>query len=115
VHELSIAVSIVDGALEELCRRGAKEATAIHVRVGRLSGVDPDALSFSYSLAAQETALASSRLVIEPVDVAVFCPECRAERPTRGFPMLICAECGAATGSVVHGDELEITGMEIVS
>jgi hydrogenase nickel incorporation protein HypA/HybF len=115
VHELSIAVNIVDGALEELRRRGAKEARAIYVRVGRLSGVDPDALLFSYGLAAQDTALACSQLVIERVDVALFCPECRAERPTRDFPMLICAECGTVTGSVVHGDELEITGMEIVS
>jgi hydrogenase nickel incorporation protein HypA/HybF len=115
VHELSIAVSIVDGALEELRRRGAEEVTAIYVRVGRLSGVDRDALLFSYGLAVQDTALARSRLVIEPVEVAIFCPQCQAERPTRDFPMLICEACGALAGSVVHGNELEMTGMEIVS
>jgi hydrogenase nickel incorporation protein HypA/HybF len=115
VHELSIAVSIVDGALEELRRRGAEEVIAIHVRVGRLSGVDREALLFSYSLAAQDTALARSRLVIEPVEVAIFCQQCQAERPTRDFPMLICQACGTLAGSIVRGKELEITGMEIVS
>jgi hydrogenase nickel incorporation protein HypA/HybF len=65
MHELSIAVSIVDGALEELRRHGAAEATAIYLRVGRLSGVDKDALQFSYGLACQETALEHSRLIIE--------------------------------------------------
>ena len=115
MHELSIAVSIVDGALEELQRRGAHEATAIHLRLGPLSGVDKDALMFSYSLASQETGLAGSRLVIEDVDVVILCPSCHAERPVRSFPVLVCAECGAPGERVVHGDELEITAMEIVT
>ena len=115
MHELSIALSIVDGALEELQRQGAAEATAVHLRVGRLSGVDKDALLFSYGVACQDTVLATSRLVIEDVDVVVFCPECGAERPTQSFPLLTCATCGAIAERVVHGDELEITAMEVVT
>jgi hydrogenase nickel incorporation protein HypA/HybF len=115
MHELSIALSIVDGALEELQRQGAAEAAAVHLRVGRLSGVDKDALLFSYGVACQDTALASSHLVIEDVDVVILCPECSAERPTRSFPVLTCAECGAMAERVVHGQELEITAMEVVT
>lgn len=115
MHELSIAVSIVDGALEELRARGAKGATAIHLRVGRLSGVDPDALLFSYDVAAEETALVNSRLVIERIEVSIFCRQCGAERPTRSFPALVCDACGTLADRVVHGDELEITGMEIIT
>jgi hydrogenase nickel incorporation protein HypA/HybF len=114
VHELSIALSIVDGALEELERRGAPEASAIHLRVGRLSGVDKDALLFSFAAASQETALAASRLVIEDVDVSVLCPACNTERPARSFPALTCAECGALAQHIIHGQELEITAMELV-
>ena len=115
MHELSIALSIVDGALEELQRRGAPQATAVHVRVGRLSGVDKDALLFSYGVACQDTELARSHLVIEDVDVVIFCPACGAERQTRSFPALTCGECGSLAERVVHGEELEITGMEVVT
>ena len=115
MHELSIAICIVDGALEELRRHGAAEATAIYLRVGRLSGVDKDALLFSYGIASQETALERSRLIIEDVDVAIFCAACGAERATRSFPVLTCAECGAVSERVVHGEELEITKMEVVT
>ena len=115
MHELSIAVSIVDGALEELRRHGAAEATAVYLRVGRLSGVDKDALQFSYGIASQETALEHSRLIIEDIDVAIFCTACGAERPTQSFPMLACAECGAVSQHVVHGEELEISKMEILT
>lgn len=77
--------------------------------------MDPDALLFSYGVAAQETVLARSRLVIEPVEVAIFCPQCGEDRPARFFPALICEICGALAGRVVHGEELDITAMEVVS
>ena len=114
MHELSIALSIVDGALEELQRHQGARAEAIHLRLGHLSGVDREALMFSYDVARRETALERSRLIIEEVPIYIFCPACDAERPIAHFPELTCAQCGAA-GPVVHGEELEITGMEIVT
>jgi hydrogenase nickel incorporation protein HypA/HybF len=115
MHELSIALSIVDGALEELKRHGASEAGAVHLRVGRLSGVDKDALLFSYGIACQDTALATSHLVIEDVDVAILCPVCGDERPTQSWPMLTCASCGASAEQIVHGQELEMIAMEVIT
>jgi hydrogenase nickel incorporation protein HypA/HybF len=115
MHELSIALSIVDGALEELNRQGATEAAAVHLRIGRLSGVDKDALQFAYNIACQDTALTGSQLVIEDIDVVILCPSCRAERQIKSFPMLTCAECGAFAEHVIHGEELEITAMEVMA
>ena len=114
MHELSIALGIVDGALDELKRHGATKATALHLRLGRLAGVDKDALLFSYGLACEETALAASQLIIEDIDVRVFCPACNKEQTVLAFPILQCAICGVVTDRVVHGHELEITGMEIL-
>lgn len=114
MHELSIALSIVDGALDELKRHGAVRATALHMRLGRLAGVQKDALLFSYSLACQETVLASSQLVIEDVEVRIFCPACSKEQPVLSFPILQCAVCGAVSDRVVQGQEMEIVGMEII-
>jgi len=115
MHELSIALSILDGVLEELERQGAAEASAVHLRLGRLSGVVKDALLFSYDIACQQTALAHSRLVIEEMDVVILCPTCGTERPTHSFPVLTCADCGSIAERVVHGEELEITAMEVVT
>jgi hydrogenase nickel incorporation protein HypA/HybF len=115
MHELSIALSIVDGALQELDRHQGAHARAIHLRLGRLSGVDRDALLFSYEVACRETPLADSRLIIEDVDVSILCPSCGGERPIRSFPLLLCAECGGAGERVVRGEELEITGMEVTT
>src|ERR1700758_736179 len=113
MHELSIALSIVDGVLEEAEHRGTGPVEVVHLRVGRLSGVDKDALLFSYRVACENTPLSDSRLVIEDVEVVIHCPTCLAERSAQSWPLLMCAQCGSAADRVLHGEELEITGLEV--
>ncbi len=115
MHELSIALSIVDGVLEEIERRPGCHVEAVHLRVGRLAGVDKDALTFSYEVAREGTPLAESRLVIEDVEVSILCPQCRAERAAEAFPMLRCGNCGSPGERVTHGEELEITALELAA
>ncbi len=65
MHELSIAVSMVEMAAEEAARRNAVKVCAIHLKLGRLSGVVKDALLFSYEVACEGTLLEGSQLIIE--------------------------------------------------
>ncbi len=64
MHELSIALSIVDGVREEAEKRGIASVGAVHLRLGPLAGVDRDALLFSYPMACEGTPLENSRLEI---------------------------------------------------
>lgn len=112
MHELSIAMSIVDAAQEEATRRGVR-VSAVHLRLGELSGVVKDALLFSYDVACQDTALAGSRLVIEEVPVVVFCAACQQERTLKSVQSFTCPECGAPTMDVRQGKELEVFALEI--
>jgi len=115
MHELSIALSIVDGVLEEAERHGAAQVETVFVRVGELSGVDKDALLFSYQIASQDTPLRNSRLVIEEVGVVIHCPACNADLPAHSFPALYCANCGTLADRVVEGEQLEITRLELAA
>lgn len=65
MHELSIAMSILDAVQDEIEQRGYAGVEAVHLKIGRLSGVVPAALRSAYELAAEQTPLASARLVIE--------------------------------------------------
>ena len=67
MHELSIAVSIVEMAMEEAVLHNAARVEAVHLRLGRLSGIVPRALLASYDLACEQTPLEGSRLLIEDV------------------------------------------------
>jgi hydrogenase nickel incorporation protein HypA/HybF len=113
MHELSIAMSIVEMAQEEAERRGNVQIQAVHLRLGLLSGVVKEALLSSYEMACETTLLEGSRLVIEEIPVEIFCPQCQASRPVQSIQWFVCPECGTATGDVVHGKELEVFALEL--
>jgi hydrogenase nickel incorporation protein HypA/HybF len=113
MHELSIAMSIVDLAEEEIEKRGATQVNAVHLKLGLLSGVVKDALLSSYGLACEGTALAGSRLMIEEVPIVAYCPQCDAPRPVSSVEWFVCPECGAPISQVLQGKELQVVGMEI--
>ena len=112
MHELSIALNIVDIATEEGVRLGGR-VSAVHLRLGALAGIVKDALLFSYDVACQDTPLEGSRLVIKEVPLVVYCPQCRLERVLGSGRSLFCAECGTPTPEVREGRELEVVALEI--
>jgi hydrogenase nickel incorporation protein HypA/HybF len=71
MHELSIAMSIVEMAEEEAQRHGSR-VSAVHLKLGALSGVVKEALLSSFEMACFDTPLAGSCLVIEEVPIVVF-------------------------------------------
>jgi len=113
MHELSIALSILDLAGEEAERRGGR-VVAVHLKLGALAGVVKAALLSAYELAREGTPLAGADLVVEDISVAVWCPICATERAPP-FPELHCPICGTLTPEVVRGRELEVVALEIES
>lgn len=112
MHELSIALGIVDAAREELERVGGR-VSAVHLRVGELSGVVREALLSSYVMACMDTPLEGSRLVVENVPVLVYCPRCDALVPVPSMQWFCCSKCGEPTGDVRQGKELQLVALEI--
>lgn len=115
MHELSIALGIIDVAAEELRRQGGGLIVAVHLKIGALSGVVKEALQSAFELAREETVLGQSTLLIEDVPVTLLCPQCACEQPATSLTELSCQQCGSFSSSIVRGRELEITAMEIES
>ena len=112
MHELSIAMSIVEMAEEEAEQRGA-HVHAVHLKLGALAGVVKGALLSSYEIACEGTGLAGSRLVIEEVPVVVYCSQCLAARTLVSIQMFVCPECGGPVSEVLEGRELQVFALEI--
>jgi hydrogenase nickel incorporation protein HypA/HybF len=112
MHELSIALSLVDLAAEEAARHRGRVA-AVHLKLGPLSGVVKEALLSAYELAREGTPLGAAELVVEEVPVVAYCPACAAERTLPTQLELCCPECGGPTPRVVSGRELELVALEI--
>lgn len=111
MHELSIAAGIVDAVVAEAGARGLGAVNTVYLRLGPLSGVDPDALLFSFPLACHGTLLEGARLEIEPVPLVIACASCGAESQPASLQSMLCPRCGGET-SVLHGRELELRAFE---
>ncbi|HEV7505746.1 MAG TPA: hydrogenase maturation nickel metallochaperone HypA [Thermoanaerobaculia bacterium] len=113
MHELSIAMSLIEAACEEAARQGDVRVEALHLRLGALSGVVREALEFSFDLAAAGTAIEGARLQIEEIPVTVYCPQCCEERQLASLQHFRCPVCDTLTPEVVRGRELELRALEI--
>lgn len=114
MHELSIALNMVDIAAETARKNGGGRVEVLYMKLGMLSGVAKDALLFSWELACADTALEGSRLVIEEIPVVVRCSACKADGKLETINKLICPACNSPIAKIVEGKELEITALEIV-
>jgi hydrogenase nickel incorporation protein HypA/HybF len=112
MHELSIAISIVEMAEEEAERHGGRVA-AVHLKLGKLSGVVKEALLSSYEMACEDTPLAGSRLMVEELPIIVYCAPCQARSELNSAQWFYCPECGAPAPEIVQGKELEVIALEI--
>ena len=112
MHELSIAMSIVEMAEEEAERHGG-QVCAVHLKLGMLSGVVKEALLSSYEMASEDTPLAGSRLIVEELPIIVYCAQCKARRAVDSAQWMCCPECGTPASEIVQGKELEVVALEI--
>jgi hydrogenase nickel incorporation protein HypA/HybF len=113
MHELSIALCILDVAAEKAEQCGSARVRAIHLKLGELSGVIKQALNSAYTLAREHSALVDAELLIEEVPIRIHCPHCQADRPIVSMQDFVCAECGTASADVRQGRELEVVALEI--
>jgi hydrogenase nickel incorporation protein HypA/HybF len=113
MHEMSIALSLLEAVEEQAHAHGDARVQAVHLKIGRLSGVLPDALRGAFELACEGTNFENCRLKIEETPVMIRCPKCAAERPVASIQQMACAVCGTATADITRGRELEVCAMEI--
>jgi hydrogenase nickel incorporation protein HypA/HybF len=115
MHELSIAMSILDVVEEEVQRHNGARVEVIYLRVGQLSGIVKQALQNAYELAREQTPFAETRLVFEDVPVAIFCQKCQAERGIQSVQHFCCVECDspAPASAILRGRELQLAALEL--
>ena len=112
MHELSIAVSIAETVEENLPSTDIKVKT-VFLKIGKLSGVVKDALTFSFDIATQDSSLEGAKLEIEELPVIVHCKHCNKDLELGNPPIFRCETCGEATPHIIQGKELEIVSVEL--
>lgn len=108
MHELAITRSLLNQALAEAAKRGARRICAINLVAGEAGGVVPECVRFYFDQMKRRTAAATAELHIRTEPLRIRCPRCGRE--TRDLADL----CGCNSGGeVVAGADLVIESIEI--
>lgn len=112
MHEFSIMESALEAAVQQTRAAGASHIHRLKLRVGRLSGVVPEALRFAFEGLKGRTPAAAAILEIEEVPAAGWCRSCVAEFEAVGWNYE-CPRCHQPSGELRRGKELELASLEI--
>lgn len=112
MHEMSIVQGILQACLPEAEKQGAKKITSVKLKIGEMSGLVPQIVEEYFHIAAQGTAAAEAKLVIERTPVRIHCRDCGYEggivpRKYR------CPECESADFQITSGREYLVESMEV--
>jgi hydrogenase nickel incorporation protein HypA/HybF len=112
MHEMSLAVSIVEQTREAAAREGAARILEVEIEVGCLAGVLADSLLFCLEAVGASDGLAGTTFRITEVGASGNCRVCAAAFPADSF-LVICPSCGSDDVSLNGGRELKIRSLTI--
>lgn len=112
MHEMSLAVNIVDLAVEAAQREGGTQVSEVEIEVGNMAGVMVDSLDFCLEAAARSTIVEGAVFKFIPVSAFGECPSCKNRFETDSF-FASCPNCGATGVSVAGGQDLRIRSLSI--
>lgn len=110
MHELAITQGVVDAVTE---RTGSARVATVSLRVGRLSGVVPDAMRFCFDLVTAGTPLEGAELQIVQPEGRARCRVCGTEFVVADL-ILLCG-CGSADVELTAGRELAVASVELAT
>ncbi len=113
MHEVSIAQSLLKIAVENCEKEGYKGIEEIKVKIGRASGIMPEALSFAFDAVKIGTIAAKASLTIDEIPVTGFCESCKSSFTVEEAYIISCPQCGDISIRVETGHELHIYEMDV--
>jgi hydrogenase nickel incorporation protein HypA/HybF len=111
MHEYSLVQSLVERVEREARARSAVAVHRLAVRVGELSGVDPELFRTAYETFRAGTICASAPLALTTVAASWSCPRCA--RPIARGAALRCPDCDVPARLDDGGDALTLDAIDL--
>lgn len=112
MHEVGIIESALDVIRREAERHQAAQVARVVLRIGALSGVEPEALRFAFAAVTPGSVAEGAELEIELIPARAHCHACDADFTVDTGFIFQCPRCSALSGDVRSGRELELARLE---
>ena len=112
MHEMSLCESIVQILEDNAKSQGFDTVKVVWLEIGGLSGVELDAMRFSFEAVTRGTLAEHARLEIIELPGQAWCLQCGKTVPvSRRFDA--CPDCASYQLQVTGGEEMKIKELEV--
>ena len=113
MHELSLTCSLLDIVEDYARREGFTRVRSLKLSLGCLSCIDPDALTFSFSVQARGTKAEGAQLEFDIRPAVLYCFTCEREFSSGTFHP-DCPCCGGQDILLTGGtEEMKLLEMDV--
>ena len=112
MHEMSIAQSLVDILNQEMIKHHANVLKSVRLRIGQLSAIVPESLSFCFGVMTSGTSMEGAELVMDIVPLKGTCRACSRSFEIENY-VFTCPHCGSSDIDTIAGQDLSVVEMEV--
>jgi hydrogenase nickel insertion protein HypA len=112
MHELSIALSIIDLAEQQAKQHDASEIEELELEIGNLAGVELQTLMFALESSVKGTMLENTKIVRHDIVGEGRCGDCEHIFPLSTL-FEACPQCGSYLVNILKGKELRIKSIVV--
>lgn len=112
MHEVSVVLSIVDIADQEVRKAKAERVDSIELEIGTLSGVEMEAFDFAWEISVKDTVVENAERKIHRTRAKARCADCGHIFYTRTL-FDDCPRCGQPFHEILSGRELRVKALTV--
>jgi hydrogenase nickel incorporation protein HypA/HybF len=112
MHEMSIAHSLFDILREEMEKNNAKTLRSVKLKIGELSAIVPDSLSFCFEVMTKGTHMEGAELIMDIIPLEGMCRSCGESFEIKDY-VFKCPHCAGTQIETLSGQDLSIVEMVV--
>ncbi len=110
MHEVSLCRQLAGAVARATVGRHVE---TVHVTVGELRQVVPEALEHAWTFVVRDTILADARLALRQLPAVVACDDCGHEARLGRQLGFDCTACSSASTHLTSGEEFVLTAVDV--
>jgi|TARA_R110002050_G_scaffold5268_1_gene23863 hydrogenase nickel incorporation protein HypA/HybF len=112
LHEYSIVQSLLESCEEHAKANNATKVTKVVVKIGILSGVEPDLLQTAFDTFKEKTICDECEFIVNKQKIVIECQDCE-EESTLKKNEFTCPKCNSSNIRVVDGEDMYLMSLEM--
>ncbi|GGD42830.1 putative hydrogenase nickel incorporation protein HypA [Malaciobacter pacificus] len=112
MHEYSIVQSLLESCEEHAKANDASKVTKVVVKIGVLSGVEPDLLKTAFDTFKEQTVCDGADFVMNIQKVQILCHDC-SKTSTLDKNEFSCPSCNSVNVKVEDGEDMYLMSLEM--